>query len=182
MSNRKKTLLISIKPYFFQKILDGHKEIELRKVLPRVSSGDMMLVYQSSPAKKLSAVFEIKSVFSGKPEEIWKIQGNKERRLGVSKSEFDAYFQGSKKAVCIEFKVIHIFKKPVPLSDIRHSWPNFRPPQGFYYLKNDEYDKLFKLTDLDLQNNTCDSTHIFRHSPNVEYSPQVKSKPYAEIS
>jgi len=51
--------LISIRPRFAEMIFSGSKTVELRRVCPKVSVGDLALVYVSSPAMELRGSFEV---------------------------------------------------------------------------------------------------------------------------
>ena len=53
----KNFLLISIKPEYAQKILDGEKTVELRKTRTRLKPGDIVLVYVSSPQQVIAVFF-----------------------------------------------------------------------------------------------------------------------------
>lgn len=69
-------VLISIRPRFADMIFAGNKTVELRRVCPRVSPGDMALVYVSS-VKELKGTFEIGKIISASPTELWKKVGKK---------------------------------------------------------------------------------------------------------
>jgi predicted transcriptional regulator len=53
---------------------------------------------------------------------------------GITRREFDAYFEGLEFGVSIRISGLDEFPKPVPLSDLRTIWRGFHPPQGFRYL------------------------------------------------
>src|ERR1035437_3506082 len=85
-------LLISIRPRFAEMIFAGSKTVELRRVCPRISSGDLALVYVSSPTKELQGAFEVGKVISATPSVLWRKIGKKS---GITRAEFFAYFQRS---------------------------------------------------------------------------------------
>ena len=58
----KNFLLISIKPEYAQKILDGEKTVELRKTRTRLKPGDIVLVYVSSPQQVIAGFFEVENI------------------------------------------------------------------------------------------------------------------------
>ncbi|MBP0029390.1 ASCH domain-containing protein [Roseofilum sp. Guam] len=128
-----KVLLLSIKPQYVQKILDGQKNIELRKTRPKLKKGDFILVYESSPTKCLRGWFEVQSISCENPQELWhKVQDN----VGITKKEFDEYYKTSKVAIAIAIKSLYSTK--LSLEEVRETWETFKPPQSFYYLKKDE--------------------------------------------
>ncbi|WP_353259038.1 ASCH domain-containing protein [Prochlorothrix hollandica] len=129
-----KVLLLSIKPKYVQKILDGYKSIELRKVRPQVQEGDFILMYESSPTKALIGWCKVKNVICENPQALWKTV---EARAGVTYTEFNSYYKNSKLGFGIYIDLIHTPRK-VSLEDIRKQWRDFRPPQSFYYLKTEE--------------------------------------------
>jgi len=56
--------LISIRPRFAEMIFAGSKTVELRRVCPKVSAGDLALVYVSSPAMELRGSFEVGKILT----------------------------------------------------------------------------------------------------------------------
>jgi predicted transcriptional regulator len=138
-------LLLSIKPQFVQKILDGKKTVELRKVKPQLSDGDFILIYESSPTKSLVGWFEVKEIICEKPQVLWK---KVKEDAGITKEEFDAYYQKSSFGVAIRIEYRHTAK--LSLDTIRQWWANFRPPQSFHYLKEEEISMAEEITKYDL--------------------------------
>src|ERR1035437_1926519 len=128
-------LLISIRPRFAEMIFAGSKTVELRRVCPRISSGDLALVCVSSPTKELQGAFEVGKVISASPSALWKKIGKKS---GVTRKEFFAYFHGKTEAHALVIK--RAWKLPVAicLTALRRSKGGFRPPQSFHYLKRNK--------------------------------------------
>lgn len=123
-------LLLSIKPKYVQKILDGQKSFELRKSRPRINTGDFILIYESSPTKALIGWCKVQNIISDTPEKLWEqVQIN----AGVTYDEFKAYYKKSTVGVAIQIELIQAPRK-VALDVIRQKWENFRPPQSFQYL------------------------------------------------
>jgi predicted transcriptional regulator len=138
-------LLISIKPEFVQKILDKQKTIELRKARPQLNIGDFILVYESSPTKSLVGWFEVQEIIYEEIQVLWK---KVKDDAGVSKKEFDDYYQKSNFGVGIRIK--DRFTSKLSLEEIRKTWVRFRPPQSFHYLKEDEIAIAEKITGFNL--------------------------------
>jgi len=65
MSQR--AVLMSIKPKVADLIFAGTKTIELRRVCSKVGSGDLDLVYVSSPKMALVGGFEVAGIVTGEP-------------------------------------------------------------------------------------------------------------------
>ena len=130
-----KTLLLSIRPKYANKIFSGEKKVELRKVKPQLSQGDTVLIYVSSPVKELQGIFVVEGILEATPEQLW---SQVKKIAGVSKQEFDDYYSGSKKGYGIFLKSPQTLGNPISLFDLRKLWKNFHPPQSYRYLSNFE--------------------------------------------
>ncbi len=129
MKNSK--LLLSVRPVYAQKIFDGTKTVELRRVPPRVERGDLVLVYVSSPIKALVGTFEVEKVVNDHPRRLWDIVQD---RVGITRKEFYTYYAGASEAYGIFFSDVQSLSKPLGLETLRENWPDFHPPQGYCYL------------------------------------------------
>jgi predicted transcriptional regulator len=127
----KHALLISVRPRLAGMIFAGSKTVELRRIRPRVGKGDLVFVYVSSPIKALAGAFEVGDVVSDTPRSIWRrFNGG----AGLSKREFDDYYEGTQKAFAI---IIHQqWKLPIPvrLAKLRQRKDGFHPPQCYHYI------------------------------------------------
>jgi len=63
--------------------------------------------------------------------QIWKEHGSE---TGVSRSEYNDYFEGLTEAVAIRLVDIRRLDKPRPLQDLRDRLSGFQPPQSYRYL------------------------------------------------
>jgi len=130
-------LLLSIKPQFAEKILIGEKTIELRKSFPnKVNTGDYLLIYVTSPEKEVKGICVIDSIISKSPECLWHQVKNK---IGISKLEYESYYQDCRIAHGIVLKDVEHFDKPIKLSELRRIFPNFNPPQTYCYFNIDDF-------------------------------------------
>lgn len=131
-------LLISIRPRFAAKIFEGTKTVELRRVKPRVSSGDLALVYVSSPTKELQGAFEVAGTVSAAPSALWR---QLSKKTGLTRAEFRRYFSGKTVAHAIVIK--RAWKLPIalPLPKLRQRRGGFRPPQSFHYICKIEFPR-----------------------------------------
>ena len=120
-------ILISIKPEYVEKILSGEKHYEFRK---RSCNNNVhsMLIYETTPVKKIVAEVEIASILEGSPLAIW---DQTHDYAGISKDKYFDYFNHNDHAVAYVLGQIHRFSPPHNLSDygIKHA------PQSFIYLK-----------------------------------------------
>lgn len=128
MASRK--LLISIKPRFAALIFNGTKTVELRRQQPRVTTGDTVVVYESSPVMHVTGTAIVKAVESDTPRAIWL---RFRKAVGISKREYDAYFDGADQAVAIHLESPSPLSEPVSLEKLRRDF-EINPPQSFRYL------------------------------------------------
>lgn len=121
------TILISIHPDFVDKIISGEKQYEFRKRFP--DNIRYMLIYTTSPVKKITAMVEIDYIIMGSPANLWKKTRNKS---GVTKSFFDMYFSGKKNAYAVKIKKVYKLDNPIDLTDLKEI---NAAPQSYIYLK-----------------------------------------------
>src|SRR5690554_6445974 len=65
-----KTIILSIKPQYFEKILDGTKKYEYRTRIPK-NNIYKIIIYSSYPVKKIIAEVGVLKVLKLTPEELW---------------------------------------------------------------------------------------------------------------
>ena len=134
MSTPRNAVLLSIRPKFADLIFSGKKTIELRRVLPKIEKGDLVLVYESAPVKALRGAFEVVGVLRDTPAAIWR----KVRQSAcVSQKQFDDYFDGVDHACAILLGTKWVFGERLTLEMIRRHDSRFRPPQSFSYLTSE---------------------------------------------
>lgn len=124
-------LFLSLRPRFAELLLAGHKTVELRRVRPTVDIGTPVLLYASSPTMTLVGRAKVGAVQVGGINGIWREHGS---RTGISRAEFDDYFEGLDQAVAITLIDVRRLDEPRPLSDLRHRLQGFQPPQSYRYL------------------------------------------------
>lgn len=132
----KRYLLMSIKPVYAQKIKAKEKTIELRCSSPKVSSGDILVIYESSPVQRITAYCEIESILSMPPANLWETVKEK---AGITKNSFENYFSGKKEGVGICLKDVTTLSAPQPLSVISE---DFCAPQSYRYISKEEFLRL----------------------------------------
>lgn len=65
-------VLLSIKPEYAEKVLNGTKRFEYRKAVPRNESVRTVVIYARMPVGKVIGEFEVGGVLCEKPEDLWK--------------------------------------------------------------------------------------------------------------
>ncbi len=128
-------LLLSIRPEHATKIFDGSKKVELRRVRPKVSAGDSVLVYVSTPVRALVGAFEVERVMEARPHELW---DQVKENAGVTREQFDSYYSGAANAYGIVVGQVRQLPEPVMLYRLRQIVSGFRPPQSYRYLSQTE--------------------------------------------
>lgn len=134
----KRYLLMSIKPVYAQKIKAKEKTIELRCSSPKVSSGDVLVIYESSPVQRITAYCEIDSVISMPPAKLWDVVKEK---AGIARDAFEEYFSGKQEGVGICLKNVITLSSPQPLSVIS---ADFCAPQSYRYISKEHFQHLIE--------------------------------------
>ena len=119
-------VLMSIKPKFVEKIFAGSKTFELRKKLFK-RTVDTIVIYSSSPKKKVVGEIIIDKIISSTPRLLWKSYKN---NLGISEKEYFKYYKNSKVAYAIKIKKVIKYKKELELKDFGME----KAPQSYQYI------------------------------------------------
>ena len=122
---------MSIRPQYANKIFDGSKTVELRRIKPKfLGNGDLVFIYVSSPVKSLLGAFVVSSVVEKPLASLWNAVRN---RAGISKAEFLNYYVGAQFGVAIFIKDVWLLHKPIHLTDLKRQVKDFHPPQSYRY-------------------------------------------------
>ena len=135
----RKSLFISIKPRYAEMIFSGAKTVELRRTEPRVGKGDKMIVYVSSPAREVTGECIVTEIEKDTPKKLWLRIRDK---AGVTKEEFDDYFEGASQAIAIHVRKPKKFGTPVGLGSLRKDF-SLQPPQSFRYVEAGDWAGCF---------------------------------------
>ena len=131
-----KIILLSIHPKYAKKISDGTKRIEIRRVKPKyLNPTSIVILYVTSPEKKIMGAFRVKEIINKAPDELWK---DVHETAGISYNDFNDYLQGVAVAVGIRFTEYWCSDQELTLKTIRDKITNFVTPQGFRYLTIEE--------------------------------------------
>jgi predicted transcriptional regulator len=142
--------LISIHPEHVSGILNGEKTVEIRTRRARLDSGTTLWIYATLPLGEIRASAQVKNVSYLSPTRAWL---HFEHSLGLTRSLFRTYVNGSSVVSVIELTSVIQLQDPVPLKRIRRIAPQFQPPQFFMRLHADDpvyellsriYPKLFR--------------------------------------
>lgn len=131
-------VLLPIQPKYVELICSGCKQVEFRKRRFKRNISHIV-IYATSPIKQVIGCFKVQRIQEGTPDEIWQ----KYRLVSCSEEEsYHKYYSGKSLAVAIEIDDLHILNRPVSLDFLSK---DLKPPQSYYYLPNELFEKLVKL-------------------------------------
>ena len=121
------TVLMSIKPEYVEKIFNGTKKYEYRKKRCKKNI-DRIIVYSTSPIKKVVGELEIEDVLEDNKEVIW---DKTKLHSGIVKGKYDSYFKNQDIAVAYKIKSYKLYDTKKELSDFNIK----ASPQSYVYIK-----------------------------------------------
>ena len=119
-------ILMSIKPEYSEKIFSGNKKYEFRRKISKLQV-DRIVVYSSSPEKKVIGEVEVMNVVSKPINELWELT---KKFAGISFKDFKEYFSGCDVAYAYELGKTTKYKKPKKLLDFNITFS----PQSYVYI------------------------------------------------
>ncbi len=119
-------ILLSIKPEYASKILNGEKKYEFRRNIPK-RNVDKVVVYSSYPEQKIVGEFSVKKIHKKKINTLWKISKGWQ---GIKHKDFNNYYADKKEGYAYEIGIVKQYKKKRDLSDYKIRFA----PQSFIYL------------------------------------------------
>lgn len=122
----KKKILISINPEHVENILKGVKKYEYRKIAAKEDISSI-IIYETTPVKRIVAEAEIIEVLMRSPEELWE---ETKEGSGISKKFFDRYFRNRGIAYAYKLGEIKVYDVPKTLLDFGVKVA----PQSFIYI------------------------------------------------
>jgi len=139
IKGRSMNVLLSIKPEFADKILDGSKRFEFRKTtFSQPEAVETVYLYSSSPVQQVVGAFTMTDILEGSPKQLWEKCGHSS---GIDdRDRFMAYFEGTEEGYAIEIDQILKLEEAM---NPRERVDDFVPPVSFYYLDDDSKLDLF---------------------------------------
>jgi len=140
----KTAILLSVKPKYAQKIFNGEKNIELRRIKPkRMRTGSLVVVYASSPIKMILGIFCVSRI---ETIDLKNLNSSIPNRACVSNEEAKEYFSGKDEGYAIHigsrWLIKNKMKRFLYVKNIINS-----PPQSFRYINIEDLDLTGELTD-----------------------------------
>lgn len=144
---KQRDVVLSIRPEYSTKIMDGSKTIELRRRFPlSAPRGALAYIYSTSPERAMVGKAEISEIMKLPVKQIWK---RFSKHALIKRTDFEAYFDGLAEGYALQFKNVQRFDRPLALSELRERF-EFEPPQSFLYAKpvlrkalQDEFPNVF---------------------------------------
>ena len=130
--------LLSIHPQYAFPILEGTKQVELRKTGLRDGTTHVA-IYATRPVMRVVGLFEVAGVEKGEPARLWQRYGPV---AGIARDDFDAYFGDRAVGYAINARRPRTLTRPVPVTSLE---PHLRPPQSLLYLDETAIDRLWSL-------------------------------------
>jgi predicted transcriptional regulator len=125
-----RTLLLALRPQFAHAILNGNKTVELRRQRPAITPEAPVLLYAASPTKALVGSARLAALHVDSLDNIWTLHG---ASTGITRAEYDNYYQGTNTAVALTLTAIKPLTEPIPLTQLRIRY-SLEPPQSYRFL------------------------------------------------
>ncbi|HBG2133558.1 TPA: hypothetical protein KPJ62_003928 [Clostridioides difficile] len=126
-------LIISIKHKYVEEILNNKKKFEYRKTIFK-EDVKKIYVYSTLPHKKIVGYFKYTKYLKDNPKHIW----DKTKEFsGISKDEYDKYFNNRDIAYAIEIREFIKFDEAI---NPKEYIDNFIAPQSYKYINKNVFD------------------------------------------
>ncbi len=119
-------ILLSINPEYVDKIFNGTKQYEFRKVGCK-RTVNKIVIYSTAPVKKIVGEATVEKILSGEPDKVWELT---KKKAGIDSEFFYNYYSGRQKAIAYKLGQIEIYDSP---KDLEYYNINVAP-QSFMYL------------------------------------------------
>lgn len=120
-------ILLSIKPEFVEKIFNGTKRYEYRKIRFKREPIRTVVVYSTYPVGQIVGEFEIEQILCEHPQHLWETT---QHAAGIDASGFQDYFDGYELAVAIKIGATRLYDEPI---NPKEAYDDFVAPQSFRY-------------------------------------------------
>jgi predicted transcriptional regulator len=134
-------ILISLVPAYTKAILEGRKTVELRRRRMHVGNGTRVWLYSKAPTAKVEGTARVQHIFEAEPKGLWSRYSDV---VGISRAEFDQYFQGCTKGCAIVLDAAQAVFPALDLQTMRNRVEGFHPPQFFKRLDAEEVKVLLQ--------------------------------------
>ncbi len=122
-----KKIIVSINPEHVKNIINGTKKFEYRTKAAK-SDVKKIIIYETTPIKKVVAEAEIIEVLMMKPDDLW---DETKEQSGITKSFFDSYFENRNVAYAYRLGKVKVYEEPKSLEEFGLRYA----PQSFAYIR-----------------------------------------------
>ena len=123
------SIILSIKPLYWEMITNGTKRFEYRRKLASVPINKIYF-YVTAPVKKVMGFTQVLFELSDTPDALWE---RTEHASGISRQTYNCYFYGCDRCHAYGLGAIAVFENPKELSEFGLK----RAPQSFAYVKEE---------------------------------------------
>lgn len=131
-------MLLAIKPRFADLIISGKKVVEVRRGRTTIKAGDVLVLYSSSPLRRISATCRVASVETVTVRSALSAVNGE---TGLTKEELRDYLRGAETATLIGLESVLCLSRPIPLKDLRRN-RRMVIPQSYRFLSDNEIKSL----------------------------------------
>lgn len=123
--------MVSVHPRFAAALAAGTKSVELRRRFPDVAAGAPLALYTTAPIAALTGIGVIEVVDRQAPAVLWE---RYQARAGITRDEFDAYFEGCAVGCAVVLRRHHRVARPLSIGALAEAIPGFRAPQAYRFV------------------------------------------------
>ena len=127
--------MISIRPKYVDKFLNGQKAVEIRTRTVNLEKNSKLWIYSTRPKAMIQAVAFVERVDIDSPESIWE---KHKASIGISKNAFGHYVNGSNRISAIVTDRVCKLPLEISIERIRSFAPDFHPPQFLKLMKKND--------------------------------------------
>lgn len=120
------TILLSIKPEYTNRILEGSKKYEFRRSVAK-RNVDRILIYSTAPEMKVVASVKVLGVLQNSPKRLWEKTRD---YAGISRQKFLEYYGDRSVAYAYQLGELQKFDTPKTLAEYGIT----AAPQSFVYI------------------------------------------------
>jgi len=121
-----RTILLSIKPEYVEKIFDGTKQYEYRKTKCK-EKVEKIIIYSTAPVMQVVGEAEAEEIIEGTPDQVWE---KTKDYSGTTYEFFSEYYKGKNKAIAYKLKNVKKYEEAKSLKSLGIEFA----PQSFVYL------------------------------------------------
>ncbi|WP_262029429.1 hypothetical protein [Microvirga sp. Mcv34] len=123
-------VLMSIRPQYVRKILEGTKTVELRRKFSQNFQSGVLLIYATAPVMAVVGAARIVLAKDMPITQIWRMH---RKESGVCKTEFDAYFHNVERGYVLSLSQVMPLENCVTRGEMYERY-GLVPPQSYRIL------------------------------------------------